>query len=116
MAGEKPQYKVYRSRPRLLPKRDGDDAMAELRAPAKEDNSAAPPAPPRERPATLPGPPPQRKPKRPRKRISPWRILRWVLAALVVWVVLSGVLFMVSAQIQRGDWKDEVGPQLSDGP
>ncbi len=91
--------------------------MAELRAPAKEqDNGAAPPAPPRERPATLPGPPPERKPKRPRKRISPWRILRWVLAALVVWVVLSGVLFMVSAQIQRGDLKDEVGPQLSDGP
>ena len=102
--------------PRLLPKRDGDDAMAELRAPAKEDNGAAPPAPPRERPATLPGPPPQRKPKRPRKRISPWRILRWVLAALVVWVVLSGVLFMVSAQIQRGDLKDEVGPQLERRP
>jgi len=117
MADEKPPYKVYRSRPRLLQKREGDDALAELRAPAKEqDHGAAPPAPPRERPATLPGPPPERKPKRPRKRISPWRILRWVLAALVVWVVLSGVLFMVSAQIQRGDLKDEVGPQLSDGP
>ena len=36
--------------------------------------------------------------------------------ALVGWVVLSGVLFMVSAQIQRGDLADEVGPQLSDGP
>jgi LCP family protein required for cell wall assembly len=43
-------------------------------------------------------------------------VARWVLGALVFWVVLSGVLFMISAQIQRGDLADKVGPELSDGP
>src|SRR5215217_6690397 len=121
MADEKPPYKVYRSRPRLRPRHDQDDALAELRAPAGRPEGAgasdAPPAPPRgrARPATLPGPPPERQPKR-RKRITPWRVARWVLGALVLWVVLSGVLFMISAQIQRGDLADKVGPELSDGP
>src|SRR5215212_7438840 len=121
MADEKPPYKVYRSRPRLRPRHDQDDALAELRAPAGRPEGAgasdAPPAPPRgrARPATLPGPPPGRQPKR-RKRITPWRVARWVLGALVLWVVLSGVLFMISAQIQRGDLADKVGPELSDGP
>src|SRR5215212_4268603 len=123
MADEKRPYKVYRSRPRLRPRHDQDDALAELRAPAGRSDGPsagagdAPPAPPRgrARPATLPGPPPERQPKR-RKRITPWRLARWVLGALVLWVVLSGVLFMISAQIQRGDLADKVGPELSDGP
>jgi len=33
MADEEPDYKVYRSRPRLLRKNEPDDGLAELRAP-----------------------------------------------------------------------------------
>src|SRR5215217_1084237 len=69
MADEKPDYKVYRSRPRA-----------------------------------------------PGRRISPGRVLKWVAIALVSWVALSAVLFMVSAQIQRGELADEVGEQLDPGP
>ncbi|HZB77638.1 MAG TPA: LCP family protein [Solirubrobacteraceae bacterium] len=126
MSDDKPEYKVYRSRPRLLPKREepGLDELRERpaqpddgrpdyevhrggrglpRLPALRGRRQAPP------PGTAPAP-------RPRRRITPGRVLRWVLLALAGWVLLSAVLFMVSAQIQRGDLADAVGPQLSDGP
>jgi LCP family protein required for cell wall assembly len=37
-----------------------------------------------------------------RRRVTPRRALKWLLVAIVAWVVLSGVLFLVSAQIQSG--------------
>jgi LCP family protein required for cell wall assembly len=43
-------------------------------------------------------------------------VLKWVVLALVAWVGLSAILFMVSAQIQRGDLASEVGDQLDPGP
>jgi LCP family protein required for cell wall assembly len=101
MADEKPPYKVYRSRPRLLAGREDGDVLAELRAPAeaprREDGT--PPKPPRRRP-----------------RITPGRVLKWLALGLAGWILLSAVIFMVSAQIQRGDLAGEVGDQLSDGP
>ena len=120
---EKPEYKVYRSRPRFLSRRDEGggvtQGLRELRAPAD--------APPdynvhggggRRRP-TLPwrrsrGPlPPGTAPPR---RITPGRVLKWVAIALAGWIVLSVVLFMVSAQIQHGDLAGKVGSQLDPGP
>ena len=126
MSDDKPEYKVYRSRPRLLPKREepGLDELRERpaqrdggrpdyevhrggrglpRLPALRGRRQAPP------PGTAPAP-------RPRRRITPGRVLRWVLLALVAWVALSALLFMVSAQIQRGDLADQVGPELAGGP
>src|SRR5688572_9326654 len=102
MADEEPEYKVYRSRPRLLRKNEPDDGLAGLRTPD---------APPQDyevqRRRRLPSIPlPKRKPKAPgapRPRITPGRVLKWVALALVAWVGVSAILFMVSAQLQRGD-------------
>jgi len=113
MADEKPDYKVYRSRPRLLRGREDRDGpaqgLAELRAPDAAPREA--PAPPRERRRwrlpSLPGR---------RRGLSPGRIVKWLLIGLILWVVLSAALFMLSAQIQRGELAGEVGPQLDPGP
>jgi LCP family protein required for cell wall assembly len=105
MADEKPDYKVYRSRPRLLRRsaeRNGAvQGLEELRRPEE---------PPREH--ELPG----RERFRPSRRITPGRVVKWLLIALFAWIALSAVLFIVSAQIQRGDLADEVGQELDPGP
>jgi LCP family protein required for cell wall assembly len=119
MADEKPDYKVYRSRPRLLRRGDGGSdgraGLGELRSPG---------APPRDRPEyevhgggrrpRLPSLP-QRGPRGPR-RITPGRIAKWLAIALFAWFALSALLFMLSAQIQRGDVASRVGSQLDPGP
>jgi LCP family protein required for cell wall assembly len=127
MSDEKPEYKVYRSRPKLL-SRGERQGLDELREHPQEreagdrpdyeihrSGGGGPKLPklPSFRRSPQPGtqPAPQR-----RRRITPGRVLRWVLLALLGWVLLSAVLFMVSAQIQRGDLADAVGPQLSEGP
>jgi len=116
MADEEPDYKVYRSRPRLFRRRSEGNGLAELRAPA------APPADPSRfgveharRGPRLPSL--RRGPRLPgRRRITPGRIVKWLAIALFGWVALSAVLFMVSAQIEHGDLADRVGSQLDDGP
>src|SRR5688572_14971670 len=103
MADEKPDYKVYRSRPRLLRRRDEGGAAAqglqELRAPDQ---------PPRDYEVQrggrrLPRLPafPGRGPRAPRgpRRITVGRVVKWLVLALLAWVALSAVLFMVSAQM-----------------
>jgi LCP family protein required for cell wall assembly len=121
---EKPQYKLYRSRPRLLRGRNGGgdaaEGLEELRAPGprpRQDRPSDRPPPGGERAARV-APAPRRTMPRPgrRFRLSPGRILKWLLIALVAWVGISAVLFMVSAQIQRGDLASEVAPQLDPGP
>jgi LCP family protein required for cell wall assembly len=115
MADEEPDYKVYRSRPRLLRRNEPEDGLAELRAP-----DAPPPDYEVQRSRRLPSIPRPRRSTpdvpRPRRRITPGRVLKWVALALVAWVGISAILFMVSAQIQRGDLADEVGEQLDPGP
>jgi LCP family protein required for cell wall assembly len=116
MADEKPDYKVYRSRPRLLRKRDDGGGAAqglqELRAPDQP-----PPDYEVHRGGRGPKLPtlPRRTPGAPR-RITPWRVVKWLLIALFAWVALSAILFMVSAQMQRGELASEVGEQLDPGP
>jgi LCP family protein required for cell wall assembly len=112
--GEKPEYKVYRSRPRLLRGReDGDGTgLGRLRAPD---------APPPEYEVQRSGVRRPRAPARPRpggirRRLSPGRVVKWLLIALLGWFLLSAALFMLSAQLQRGDLAEKVGPQLDDGP
>ena len=80
-AGERPQYTVYRSRRRIL------------------------------RRAERPGDPLSGRPRRPRDggagrswkdRVTFRRAVIAVLAAVVGWIALSAVLFLISAQIQEG--------------
>jgi LCP family protein required for cell wall assembly len=114
----KPDYKVYRSRPRLLRRGTDDDALSELRAPG----APAPGAKPgyevhRGRGPRLPSLP-KRAPRVPGRRrpITPGRVIKWVAIALAGWIGVSAVLFMISAQIQRGDLAGKVGEQLDPGP
>jgi LCP family protein required for cell wall assembly len=122
MADEKPDYKVYRSRPRLLRRRDEDKGapagLDELRAPG-----AAPPrgdepdyAIHRGGGPRLPTTPRRSRIPRPGRMPRPGRIVKWLLIALVGWLALSAVLFMASAQIQRGDLASKVGSDLDPGP
>jgi LCP family protein required for cell wall assembly len=112
MADEEPEYKVYRSRPRLLRKNEPEDGLAGLRTP-----DTPPPDYEVQRRRRLPSLP-KRAPRVPgrRRRITPGRVLKWVAIGLFAWVGVSALLFMVSAQIQRGDLASEVGEQLDPGP
>ncbi len=107
---------MYRSRPRFLRRREDADASAtglkalrgpDASAPEYEVHRAGP---------RLPKLPSRPSVGGPRRRLSPGRVLKWLLIALVGWFALSGALFMISAQIQRGDLADEVGPELGNGP
>ena len=42
--------------------------------------------------------------------------MRWALLGVLAWVTLSAVLFMVSAQIQRGDLARRLGEELAPAP
>jgi LCP family protein required for cell wall assembly len=100
-----PDYNVYRSRPRMLRGRESDGA-------AGLDEVRAPDAPPeyevqkRRRGLRLPGR---------GKRISVGRVLKWLALALVGWVLLSVVLFLISAQIQSSKISDAAANQLGGG-
>jgi LCP family protein required for cell wall assembly len=91
---ERPDYKVYRSRPRLLDRlrsADLDSVRERLRRPRKGPSRGLP----------SPGG-------------RPWR--RWILLAVGGWLALSLVVFAISAQIQQaklsGDAKDELGASI----
>jgi anionic cell wall polymer biosynthesis LytR-Cps2A-Psr (LCP) family protein len=85
-----PEYKLYRTRPRL-PRRGGDDGsmLDELRG-----------APPKERK---------------RKPISVGRVVKWLALALVAWIGLSLVLFLISAQVNQDQVSAAAQAQLAGG-
>jgi LCP family protein required for cell wall assembly len=87
---EQPQYTLYRSRPKLFRRRESDDLLP---APGRPDE--APPKPPRRK-----------------RRLRPGRILAYVALALVGWVLVSLVLFLVSAQIQQSKVSSAADAQL----
>jgi LCP family protein required for cell wall assembly len=98
-----PQYRKYRAAPRLLRRRDGDGDGPLDGLPA----AGTPPRDPGER----------RTFGRPRRRGLPrlrpgrpglWRVLRLAVLAVVAWVVLSGVVFLVSATVHQTGSADEV--------
>jgi LCP family protein required for cell wall assembly len=102
---DRPEYRVYRSRKPLLPRRGGDDGddLRRLRADAQR--------PPRFEPA----PDPQRRRglarvlrrrSRAPKTVGGWRIVRWLALAVLTWIALSAVVFLLSAQIQQGKVSD----------
>ena len=71
-----PEYKLYRTRPRLFGRRDGDGSILEQLREAPPDT-------------------------RPRKRITVGRVVKWLVLALVAWLGLSLVLFLISAQVNQ---------------
>ena len=85
-----PEYKLYRTRPRL-PRRGGDDGSL------LDDLREAPPG------------------ERRRKPITVGRVVKWLLLALVTWVGLSLVLFLVSAQVNQDQVSADAQAQLDGG-
>ena len=89
--GGKPEYRVYRSRKAWLPRagtRDGDELQR------------------------LRGEPGPARVRGPRKGVSGWRLVRWLLAAVAIWVALSAVVFLLNAQIQQGKIGDKANALL----
>jgi LCP family protein required for cell wall assembly len=100
---DKPEYKVYRSRRGFLDRLKGpSDQVSQLREAARRRVQ-------REREDDK-EPVEPRGPERPLWR----RILKWVAIAVGAWLLLSFVLFMVSAQITEGV-SDETEEALSSG-
>ncbi len=108
-----PEYRVYRSRPRFLQRRDKN-------APEVGRGLGAPPTaePDEDRPYTVHGAgrPARRRlprlPRLPRGGLSVGRVVRWALTAAFAWVAISVVLFFVSALIQRQGVSDDAGSAL----
>jgi LCP family protein required for cell wall assembly len=116
---QRPDYKVYRSRPRFFRGRAEDGGIAQLRGADAPKPAGKPEYEVHggDRRPRLPG----RRPRAPRlpgtrRRITPGRVVKWLGVALAGWLVVSALLFMVSAQIQRGDLAGSVGQQLDPGP
>jgi LCP family protein required for cell wall assembly len=100
---DKPEYKVYRSRRGFLDRLAGPrDQVAQLREAARRRAQ-------RERRD-------DEEPQEPHGPSRPlWRrVLKWVAIAVGAWLLLSLVLFMISAQIQDGV-SDETENALADG-
>jgi LCP family protein required for cell wall assembly len=86
--GEPPAYTLYRSKPRGMRERlRGEDAGLDALQP---DRGPRGPRPPRRGRVRLR-----------RGRITPRRVLLWLVAAIAGWLLLSLVLFLVSAQIEQ---------------
>ncbi|HVF77165.1 MAG TPA: LCP family protein [Solirubrobacteraceae bacterium] len=100
---ERPEYRVYRSRKQLFPRRGGSDRDEFRRL--RSDSAQPPPSEP-DRRRSLPALALRRRRGGPRKPISGWRIVRWVLLAVIAWTALSVLVFLVSAQIQQGKVSD----------
>jgi len=93
--GERPAYTLYRAKPRGIRERlRGEDAdLDELGASGGGGPGGSGP---RRRPRLARGP------RGPRPRVTPRRVLKWVALAVGAWLLLSLVLFLVSAQIEQG--------------
>jgi LCP family protein required for cell wall assembly len=105
MADERPEYNVYRSRPRLL--RRDEPADGALRPPGEEPDYEV------HRRRRIPNP--FRRRTGGRRRLSVGRVLRWLAAAVAVWLLVSLVVFLISAQIQSGKVSDAASAQLTGG-
>jgi LCP family protein required for cell wall assembly len=78
-----PEYKVYRARRK--PRAGGGDLAALRKRLSRHRDDGGEPRPPREKRAIRPG-----------------RVLKWVGIAIAGWLLLSLVLFLISAQTQEG--------------
>ena len=83
---DRPEYKVYRSRRRLLDRLRPEGELPRLPRPGRDEREPREPRPPR----------------RERREIGFRRILKWLAVAVGAWLALSLVLFLVSAQLEQG--------------
>jgi LCP family protein required for cell wall assembly len=90
----RPEYKVYRSRPRWFkaPGRAGEPGFDELRESRRADRDG-----------------------RPRTPITPGRVAKWVAIGIGAWIALSLVLFLISAQIEQSKVSDQAKTALDGG-
>jgi LCP family protein required for cell wall assembly len=103
MADETPQYTKYRSRPRLPWERDEDLRGGEPRE--DEPKRRRWPFRRRER---------EREPRR-RRRLTVGRVLGYLAMGVVAWLLVSLVVFLISAQIQSAQVSDAADAKLSGG-
>ncbi len=92
-----PEYTLYRARKHPLQRLTGGADLDSLKRRLSRVKGGEPEAPPSER-----------------KRITPGRVLKWLALAVLGWLLLSFVLFMVSAQVQEGV-SDDAEKTLSTG-
>src|ERR1700685_1938423 len=99
------EYTVYRSTPRglLARLRGEEDVVGD--APGGGD-----PGGPRKR---LPWR--RREPGGPGRQLTPLRVVKWIVIAVIFWVLLSAVLFLISASINSGSLPKGAQSQLSGG-
>lgn len=98
-----PEYKVYRSRRGLFSRLRGADLSGlrdRARLPSRRRRK-------RERRGMSP---------RPRGRVTPRRVFKWVALAALGWVLLSFLAFAVSAQLQSFKLSGEAGKALHGNP
>jgi len=87
-----PPYTIYRSRPRLFERRRADESPVDgLRG--GDD----------------------RGPRRQLPKVTPGRVVKLILLAIVGWLLLSFVLFLVSAQVEQDKVSSEAEAQLAGG-
>jgi LCP family protein required for cell wall assembly len=103
-----PEYRVHRSRKRWLSRRGGDDRddLARLRG---EPQRGEPPRGPRD------GHGISGRGRRRGLRSGRWtwgRAVRWLAYAVLGWIALSVVVFLISAQIQQGKVRDDANQYL----
>ena len=82
MSDPKPDYKVYRSRKRPLQRLSGGTDLNALKRRLSRARNE--------------------EPSRESRRITPGRVLKWIALAIAGWILLSIVLFLISAQLQDG--------------
>jgi LCP family protein required for cell wall assembly len=87
MADDKPEYTLYRARPRLLQR--GGDGLDGLQEPGRRERE-----------------PREDRPRRGRLRLTPRRVAGYLLLALGVWLLASLAAFLVSAQIESSKVSD----------
>jgi LCP family protein required for cell wall assembly len=95
MADDKPTYTKYRSKPKLFNRGNGArEALDDLRGgvPRPEDPHK----------------------RRLRDRFTYWRVLGYVAAAIVGWLLISLLAFLISAQVQRQGVTEGAGSALAD--
>jgi LCP family protein required for cell wall assembly len=104
---DRPDYKVYRSRPRLLSRLRGADLSA-LRRRVGAGGGKAPPAEPTARA--------RGEPARGPSRWTWQRVGKWVGVAALAWIVISILAFAISTQIQSSKLASGVSDELHGNP
>jgi LCP family protein required for cell wall assembly len=109
------QYTLYRARPRGLRARLRGEEPVDFRggghgAPVGPGGGRSGPAGPARR-----GRRPRLRGRGRRRPITPRRVIKWLVLAVLGWILLSLVLFIISAQIEQGNLPSSATAALSSG-